>query len=174
MLGGIKGDVIDIDILRTTLMEIGEWTGSDNYSGRIVRIANSFVFKEPVFNYSADFAFLWEELKIPIRYGSDVDLAEKIILSAITEELGVVGAASRADWGRLVRKYRIEDARLDPMVTIALTDNWMEFSARFIVDYRQRRTSKDRITRAILKAIEASGGAVRMGSSTLEILSPTP
>jgi small-conductance mechanosensitive channel len=52
-LGGIKGDVIDIGMLRTTMMEIGQWVNADLYNGRIVKIANSFVFKEPVFNYSA-------------------------------------------------------------------------------------------------------------------------
>lgn len=57
-LGGIKGDVIDQGILRTTVMELGDWIDGDLYNGRIVRIANSFVFKEPVFNYSADFPFL--------------------------------------------------------------------------------------------------------------------
>lgn len=57
-LGGIKGDVIDIGMLRTTLMETGEWVDADLYSGRIVRIANSFVFKESVFNDSAECPFL--------------------------------------------------------------------------------------------------------------------
>ncbi|MEP7380653.1 MAG: mechanosensitive ion channel domain-containing protein [Gemmatimonadota bacterium] len=49
-LGGIKVDVIDVGVLRTTLMEIGEWVKGDHYTGRIVRIANSFVFTAPVFN----------------------------------------------------------------------------------------------------------------------------
>jgi small-conductance mechanosensitive channel len=44
-LGGITGDVIDIGILRTTVMECGQWVKGDQYNGRIVRIANSFVFK---------------------------------------------------------------------------------------------------------------------------------
>ena len=70
-LEGIKGDVIDIGVLRTTVMEIGEWVKGDQYNGRIVRIANSFVFKEPVFNYSADFPFVWDEIIVPIKYGSD-------------------------------------------------------------------------------------------------------
>jgi len=67
-IGGSKGDVIDIGILRTTLMELGEWVESDLYTGRIVRIANSFVFKAPVFNYSGDFPYLWDEIKIPVKY----------------------------------------------------------------------------------------------------------
>lgn len=63
-LGGIKGDAIDIGILRTTIMEVGQWVEGDLYNGRVVRVANSFVFKEPVFNYSGDFPFLWDEIKI--------------------------------------------------------------------------------------------------------------
>ena len=57
-LGGIKGDVMDIGVLRTTMMETGQWVDGDLYNGRIVLVANSFVFKEPVYNYSGDFPFL--------------------------------------------------------------------------------------------------------------------
>ncbi len=79
-LGGIKGDVIDVNVLRTTLMETGQWVDGDLYNGRIVRIANSFVFKEPVFNYSGDFPFLWDEIKIPVQFGSNYDKARKLFL----------------------------------------------------------------------------------------------
>ena len=48
LLGGIKGDVIDLGIFRTTLMEIGDWVNGDQYNGRIVRVANSFIFTSPV------------------------------------------------------------------------------------------------------------------------------
>ena len=77
-LGGIKGDVMDIGVLRTTIMETGQWVDGDLYNGRIVLIANSFVFKEPVFNYSGDFPFLWDEIKIPIQYGSNYEKAKEI------------------------------------------------------------------------------------------------
>lgn len=55
-LGVIKG--INIGVLRTTIMETGQWVDGDLYNRRIVLIANSYVFKEPVFNYSADFFFM--------------------------------------------------------------------------------------------------------------------
>lgn len=58
LLGGIKGDVVDLGILRTTLIEIGDWVEGDQYNGRIVRVANSFIFTSPVYNYSADFPFV--------------------------------------------------------------------------------------------------------------------
>jgi small-conductance mechanosensitive channel len=85
-MGGIKGDVIDLGVLRTTIMEVNEWVDGDLYNGRIVRVANSFVFKEPVFNYSSDFPFLWDEIKIPIKYGSNYS-ATKEIISKVGQEI---------------------------------------------------------------------------------------
>lgn len=46
--GGIRGDVVDISVLRTTLMEIGNWLGGDHNTGRIVTVSNAFIFKEPL------------------------------------------------------------------------------------------------------------------------------
>lgn len=78
-LSGIKGDEMDVNALRTTLIETGQWVDGDLYNGRIVRIANSFVFKEPVFNYSGDFPFLWDEIKIPVQFGFDYDKLKELL-----------------------------------------------------------------------------------------------
>ena len=80
-INGIKGDVIDIDSIYTTMMEIGEWVTSDNYSGRIVKLSNAFVFKGPIYNYSQDFPFVWDEFDLPIRYESDMEMAKSIIVN---------------------------------------------------------------------------------------------
>ncbi|MDH5414040.1 MAG: mechanosensitive ion channel family protein [Flavobacteriaceae bacterium] len=86
-LNGIKGDVIDISITKTTLMEIGQWVKSDNYSGRIVKISNAFVFKSAVHNYSTDFPFVWDEMDLPIKYGSDINLANQIVTDIANNSL---------------------------------------------------------------------------------------
>ncbi|MFZ9004769.1 MAG: mechanosensitive ion channel family protein [Robiginitalea sp.] len=86
-INGIKGDVIDVDSIYTTMMEIGQWVSSDNYSGRIVKLSNAFVFRGPVYNYSRDFPFIWDEFDLPIRYGSDIDLAKKIVLEIAQTQL---------------------------------------------------------------------------------------
>jgi len=169
-LGGIKGDVIDIGVLRTTLMEVGEWVKGDLYNGRVVRVANSFVFKEPVFNYSGDFPFLWEEITIPVRYGSDYRLARKIIQDVADGLAGEYAAHATAAWKDMVRKYMIEDAQVRPLVSLAINDNWVEFTLRYIVDYKRRRTTKDAMFSRILEEIDRSGGRVRIASTTLEVV----
>ena len=169
-LGGIKGDVIDIGVLRTTLMEVGEWVKGDLYNGRIVRVANSFVFKEPVFNYSADFPFLWDEITIPVRYGSDYRLARKIIQEVADALSGEYAAHAMAAWKDMVRKYMIEDAQVRPLVSLTLNDNWVEFTLRYVVDYKRRRMTKDALFSRILEEIDRSDGRVRIASTTLEVV----
>lgn len=87
-----------------------------------MRIANSFVFNEPVYNYSADFPFLWDEIKVPIKYGSDHRLARILLQQVADEVCGPVVPAARETWDELVDKYLIEPASVDPLVMMVAND----------------------------------------------------
>ncbi len=169
-INGIKGDVIDIDSIYTTMMEIGEWVSSDNYSGRIVKLSNAFVFKGPVYNYSQDFPFVWDEFNLPIRYGSDIELAKIIVISVAQKNLAAYVQESLTDWKDVVEKYYIEDAQVDPTLAITMTDNWIQFNLRYIVDYKRRRFTKNILHEEIAKRIQETNGKVKLASATFEIV----
>ena len=169
-LGGIMGDVIDIGILRTTLMECGQWVKADLYNGRIVRVANSFVFKEPVFNYSGDFHFLWDEIVMPVKFGCDYKLAKEIFTRVADEVAGDYARQAKNEWQVMVNKYMIEDAMVEPMITIQVTDNWMEFTIRYIVNYRKRRSTKDVLFTRIIEEIDKTDQRVGIASTTLQLV----
>jgi small-conductance mechanosensitive channel len=169
-LGGIKGDVMDIGVLRTTIMETGQWVDGDLYNGRIVLIANSYVFKEPVFNYSGDFPFLWDEIKIPIQYGSNYELAQEIILNTGIEVAGDLTVTSKEKWKSLQYKYRLEDAQTEPMISLVANDNWAEYTLRYVVDYKKRRKTKTILFSKILTKIDSTNGEVKMASATFQLV----
>ncbi|HUU27140.1 MAG TPA: mechanosensitive ion channel domain-containing protein [archaeon] len=168
-MGGIKGDVIDIAILRTTVMEIGQWVDGDLYNGRIVRIANSFLFKEPVFNYSADFPFLWDEITVPVKYGSDIRLARQIIQKVVQDIIGDYTVSAKETWKEMVNKYMIEEASVEPIVTLIARDSWLEFTARYIVDYKKRRSTKDLLFTQIMEGFQKTEGRVEITSPTVDL-----
>ena len=157
-------------MLRTTLMEVGEWVSADLYTGRIVRVANSFVFKEPVFNYSGDFPFLWDEITLPVRYGSDWTLARSMLKRVVDEILVEYSEKVKESWLTMVREYRVEEANIEPMITLRATDNWIEFTVRYVVDYRKRRFTKDYLFTRILEEIDKSENKIRLASATFEIV----
>jgi small-conductance mechanosensitive channel len=169
-VGGIKGDVMDIGVLRTTIMEIGQWVDGDLYNGRIVLIANSFVFKEPVFNYSGDFPFLWDEIKIPIQFGSDYELAKTLFVDIAKKTVGDLTSQSQEKWNTLQKEFLLENAQTDPMVTIIATDNWVEFTLRYVVHFRKRRITKSELFTQILTEVENSKGKLKFASATFHLV----
>lgn len=169
-LGGVKGDVMDIGVLRTTIMETGQWVDGDLYNGRIVLIANSYVFKEPVFNYSGDFPFLWDEIKIPIQYGSNYEKAKTILQKIGKEVAGDLTQKSKEKWTSMQQKYLLEDAQTEPMVSLIANDNWVEFTLRFVVSYKKRRATKTELFTRILQEIEATNGEVKFASATFQLV----
>jgi len=173
-LGGIKGDVIDIGVLRTTLMELGDWVQGDLYNGRIVRVANSFVFKEPVFNYSGDFPFLWDEVTVPIKYGSDWELADSLLRASCEEVVGEYSEGAKKTWKEMVKNYHIENAMIDPFITMVANDNWIEFTVRYVTDFKKRRATKDKLFRSILKKIDANAERVGLASATFHLVESPP
>lgn len=172
-LGGIKGDVIDIGILRTTLMEIGDWVNGDLYNGKMVRVANSFVFKEPVYNYSGDFPFLWDEITIPIKTNSDYKYGKELFKKILDVEVGNYADSSQVSWDKMIGNYNIENAKVQPMVTIAFDENWITYTLRYVVDYKSRRSTKNNLYSAILQGIAESNGSLEIASTAFEITTIT-
>ncbi|MGB5244436.1 MAG: mechanosensitive ion channel domain-containing protein [Lutimonas sp.] len=166
----IKGDVIDIGITRTTLMEIGVWVSSDNYSGRIVQVSNAFVFKGTVHNYSTDFPFVWDEINLPVQYGSDLVMADDIIRRTAEENLMDYTEIAKKEWKHLVKKYLIENANVEPTLTLKLTDNWIEFNFRYVVDYKKRRMTKDKLYQEIYRQFQLNEPKVRLASTTFSLV----
>ena len=171
-LSGTVGDVIDIGIFSTTLMEIGEWVGSDQYSGRVVRVANSFVFTEPVYNYSADFHYLWDEIRVPIMYGSDIQMARSLLQETASEIVQDFVKPAQEEWQVIYHKYRIEHESVEPTITLVANDNWLEFTLRYIVDFKMRRRTKDKLFMRFLEKIQNSNERVKMASATVQLVEP--
>lgn len=173
-IGAVMGDVIDIGVLRTTLMECGAWVKGDQPTGRLVRLANSLVFREPIFNYSDDFPFLWDEIVIPVKYGSDYKLARDLFTRTLMEVAGSYAEYAKRAWKEIVKKYFIEETLIDPVVTLTFTDNWVELSGRFITDYRTRRDTRDKIFTRLLEEIDQTKGRVGIATASFELVNPPP
>ena len=121
-LGNSRGDVIDIGLLRTTLMETGNWVNRDSYNGRIVRIPNSAVLKESVFNYSQGFRFIWDEVRVVFTIRSDCQLAREVLLRVAKETIGGYLPEAQKSWKEITDNYRSANPPLEPNVTVVVKD----------------------------------------------------
>jgi small-conductance mechanosensitive channel len=171
-IAGVKGDVIDITLLRTKVLEMGSslpeeptWVGGRQSTGRIVSISNKATFEQPTYNYSSFFEFVWEEVRIPVPYRADWRAAERIMVEEAERVSATEGAREAI---RIMReRFPMPQHELDPKVYVTLTDNWIELAARFVIPVRQSRTIHDRLARAIRDRFDEAG--IEIASSTMDV-----
>lgn len=173
-MGGVMGDVMDIGPLTTTVMECGAWVRSDLYNGRVAHLPNNLVLREQVLNYTPDFPFLWDEIVIPVKTGSDHRLARSIIETVGQTVQAQIVAAAQDSWDNFVRCNRADEAGLDSVVTMSFDQNWIEFTLRYVTDYRVRRSTKDRLFTGILEKFEQTDGKVTVATPVMQLTDIPP
>lgn len=183
VMGGVRGDVIALGFIQTTIMEMGQpppvqgaapamWVQSREYTGRIVTVSNAKIFDEPVYNYSRDFPYLWEELSLPITYSSNRSRAEDILLEVAERHTVPFTELGQEALEEMQRRYVVKAAEMKPKVYYRMTDNWLELTVRFIAKDHGIRDLKDGMSRDILKALDDAGIAI--ASATFEIVGLPP
>ena len=175
-IGDTRGDVIDIGLIRTTLMETGNWVNSDLYNGRIVRIPNSAVLKGSVFNYSQGFQFIWDEIKVVLSIASDCQFAKETFLRLAREAVGDYLGEAKTSWKLISDNYRSANPPLEPAISLAVNAGALEFSISYVVEYTKRTMMKDRLFSRIVEEIAKSDGKLQWNSSTTTVIAsqPTP
>jgi len=178
-MGGVRGDVIGLGFIQTTIMEMGEppadqnadpemWIRSRQYTGRIVTVTNDKIFEEPVFNYTREFPYIWEEMQIWISMSADRDQAERILLEAAGRHAVHADRMSSAELDDLKHRDGLRDEDLYPRVYYRLTSNWLELTLRFLVGTHGIREVKNRMTRDVIDRLEQAG--IGIASTTMEIV----
>jgi small-conductance mechanosensitive channel len=178
-IGGVRGDVVRLGLVQTTVMEMGEppsthsgdpqvWVSARQYTGRLVNVTNDKIFDTPVYNYTREFPFMWEEMHFPIEYHADYGRAESILLDIARKHTDAAVEGAKPGFDRLRERYFVaERAELPPRVYLRMTDNWIELTLRFLCPVHGVRALKDTMTREILPAFEQAG--LEIASTTFAV-----
>ena len=167
-LNKMSGDVIDVGFFYTRMMEVGNWIGGDQYSGRIIQFANAQVFGTAVFNYTRNFAYIWDEIKLPVTYKSNIQAASDILKSAGGEYSREFMAGAERQIEKMEHIFRVPRFELEPVVYMKVTDNWVELTLRYLVAPHKRRAASSYIFGAILKQIMERED-IQIASSTMNL-----
>jgi small-conductance mechanosensitive channel len=183
VMGAVRGDVVAIGFLQTTIMEMGQppsvqsadpdmWVKARQYSGRLVSVTNAKVFDDAVYNYSRDFPYIWDEMSLPVPYNSNWTAARDILLDAARKHTVNANQLSESDLTILDQRFALKRSDLEPSVFVRLTDNWIELSLRFVVRTHGIREVKSKMSTDILAGLDAQGLSVASGTYDIVGLPP--
>jgi small-conductance mechanosensitive channel len=167
-LNKMSGDVIDVGVFYTRMMEIGNWIHADQVTGRIVQISNSQIFGTPVFNYTQNFSYIWDEVKLPITYASNLEAASQILLDVGGEYTREFLQGAQEELEAMRQAFLVPAFELKPNVFMKVTSNWLDLSMRYVVDPKKRRDASNFIYRETFKRIRQRDD-IQIASETMDL-----
>ncbi|TSC57413.1 MAG: small-conductance mechanosensitive channel [Candidatus Peregrinibacteria bacterium Greene0416_19] len=152
-IGEVTGDVLDVSLLRTTLLEVRMMTDHDvARSGQPIHIPNSHVLSKQVLNFSATSDFHEAEIQVTIPHAADWERTAKILKDILEEETREYAEkARRQSASRTVHFYLPLEAK-GARVFMELHLSGIRFSLRFPVPIGERRFVISRLSGRILGA----------------------
>lgn len=154
-------------------MEIREWVDADQYTGRILHIPNSFVLNQTIKNYTKDYSFIWDEIRILLIYGSNWKKAEEIALKTAGPIVGEFENLAQTELRLLGEKYFVTTYDVQTKLYTKLKENWIEMRLRYVVEPRKRRAISHLLITNILEALEKEED-IMVGTATSIDLMKSP
>ena len=184
VMGGVRGDVVNLSFMQTQIMEMGQppqvhpgtepamWVHSRQFTGRLVTVTNDKVFDEPVYNYTHEFPYIWDEMRVPIRYQDDCAQAQSILLDAAQRHAITEDRVGTDEVRRLHQRFGLNLGEIDPRVYWRITDNWLELTVRFLAPDHGVRDIKDAMSRDILAALDQAKIGIASGTYAIVEMPP--
>lgn len=152
-IGEYAGDVVDIRLFQFTLLEIKNWVGSDQTTGRLIHVPNGKVLTNPQANYTQGFQYIWDEVSATITFESDFKAAQKILKEIIDAESIPLTENAEKEFAEVQKRYLIIHGKLTPKVYLEVVKNGVKLSGRYLVPARKRRDTANNVWEAFTEAV---------------------
>ncbi|HKY59534.1 MAG TPA: mechanosensitive ion channel domain-containing protein [Gemmatimonadota bacterium] len=150
-IGSARGDVIDIGVFKLTLVEVrGDGLGEQS-SGRLVTVPNYKVLIDPVYMLSSGAPYVWDEMDFLVTHESDWEQAREFIEQIGREVTAPQQAEVESGFRRLGDRYAFRPGITTPIVYVSIAESGINLKLRYLTHVRQRRTSRDEISRRVLR-----------------------
>lgn len=153
-IGPNAGDVVDRRLFAFTLMEIGNWVGADQSTGRLIHVPNSKVFTEPLANYVAGFPYLWNELNVYVTFESDWRKAKALLDQIAAEHTVEITKEAHGPSSRAEHRFLIRYRKLTPVVYVSVERDGVLLTLRYLCRPRERRGTAGELWESLLETFE--------------------
>jgi small-conductance mechanosensitive channel len=157
-INGVGGEVIEIGLLRTVLLEMGNWATTGHPTGRRVAFVNSFAIEGHYFNFSTAGQWLWDELQVTLPTLGDPYQTAQQIREAVERVTETDAGAAEQDWERVTKQYGMRPFSAKPAVDLRPGIGGLNVIVRYITRAPQRSEVKSRLFEAIVGLLHKPAG----------------
>jgi small-conductance mechanosensitive channel len=152
-INGVTGEVVEIGIFHTVLLETGNWTDSGHPTGRRVTFTNSYAIEGHYFNFSTSGQWLWDELQLVLPAGEDpypvIEAIQKKVLEATEDS----AKAAAEEWKGAAGNREMAAFSAEPAINVKPVLGGVELSVRYITQANQRSQLRTKLNQAAVELL---------------------
>ncbi|HEY3972865.1 MAG TPA: mechanosensitive ion channel domain-containing protein [Candidatus Sulfotelmatobacter sp.] len=161
-INGVGGEVIEVGLLKTVLLETGSWTDAGHPTGRRVSFVNSFAIEGHFFNFTTSGQWMWDELQVLIPPGQDPYPIIDGIQHLVEKETEANAGKAEAEWKEATTRYRVQAISAVPGINVQPTAAGIEVHVRYITRANERHESRKRLYEAVVEMMHGRREAAKV------------
>lgn len=150
---GVRGEVIEITLFRTVLLETGNWTEPGHPTGRQVAFMNMYAVSGYYFNFSTSGQWLWDELQVAIPAGRKPYPLIERIRALVAKETQAHTVLAESEWQRVSHRYGTKLFSAEATVSVRHTNNGILAVVRYMTRADERTDLRHRLNDGITKLL---------------------
>jgi len=154
-INGVGGEVVEIGLLRTMLLETGSWSDCGHPTGRIVSFVNSFAMEGHFFNFSTSGQWMWDELQVTVPSGQDPYPVIDAVQRRVEQETEANARLAEAEWRKNARPARNQSFSARPGINVVPTAAGVEIRIRYITRAYERHEARNTLNQALVALLRA-------------------
>jgi small-conductance mechanosensitive channel len=149
-INGVGGEVIEINLFRTTMLETGNWTAKGHPTGRRVTFINSFAIRGQYFNFSTTGQWMWDEISVSIPASDNTYEVVEEIHNVIVQETEKSARLAEDEWRRSTRQYGLSQFSADPAINLRPSGAGIDLVIRYITRASERFETRNRLYQRVI------------------------
>jgi small-conductance mechanosensitive channel len=160
-INGVGGEVVEIGLLKTVLLETGSWSDAGHPTGRKVSFVNSFAIEGHFFNFSTSGQWMWDELQVLIPAAQDPYPVIDGIQKLVEKETEANKQKAEEEWKAATSRYRVQVISAAPGINVLPTAAGIEVRVRYITRAYERHEARRRMYEAVVELLHGKREAVK-------------
>jgi small-conductance mechanosensitive channel len=152
-INGVSGEVVDIGLFHTVLLETGNWNDAGHPTGRRVTFVNSYPIEGHYFNFSTSGQWLWDELLLALPVDQDPYPIVAEIQKIVTKETDANAHLAEQEWGNLGSASSVRPFSAGPAISVRPANMGFEIAVRYVTRANERHQQRSNLYQAIVELL---------------------
>ena len=166
---GVVGEVAEISLLRTVLLETGNWNDAGHPTGRKVAFVNSYAIEGHYFNFSTSGQWLWDELKILLPSSQNPYPVLDAIQKLVTDTTAANSRSAEEEWQRATHHDKLGSVSAAPAINLRPTSSGVEIHVRYITRAQERYVTRTKLYQDIAALLHQWQGDPSAPAATAQV-----